>query len=307
MFLIYYKKMAKTKFEKIKKQVYANTNKRSVKKATRPVEKLQGATLTFSHSVENHIGNQQIGKMSDSDAVSVKELKKAVERIKESYPEADVEVKNLNEFLPEDLQSSVKAGVLLFRGGVDVILNKYNKTAKNVLEEQNTLQKDKKFFSTRMQRVLNKHARHNLCFDDYDQQPEYEKGKGTVVNFKRLPVTSMIRTELGELFGEKATNLKAEGNYYYDLNKTGIGFHGDTERRDVYGVRLGAGFPLHYQWFQYQKPIGERCVLELGEGDIYVMSEKAVGFDWLKSKDGLLTLRHAAGSAKYTTIKNNKN
>ena len=39
----------------------------------------------------------------------------------------------------------------------------------------------------------------------------------------------------------------------------------------------------------------------LNHGDLYVMSEKAVGTDWLLKNT--LTLRHAAGSRKYTTIK----
>ena len=40
-----------------------------------------------------------------------------------------------------------------------------------------------------------------------------------------------------------------EGNYYYDIKKCGIGFHGDAERRKVVGIRLGDSIPLHFQWF----------------------------------------------------------
>lgn len=29
-----------------------------------------------------------------------------------------------------------------------------------------------------------------------------------------------------------------EGNYYYDINKTGIGFHGDSERKKVIAISL---------------------------------------------------------------------
>ena len=39
-------------------------------------------------------------------------------------------------------------------------------------------------------------------------------------------------------------------------------------------------------------------------GDVYVMTEKAVGSDWKKST--ILTLRHSAGCKKYTTIKEKK-
>ena len=53
----------------------------------------------------------------------------------------------------------------------------------------------------------------------------------------------------------------------------------------------------------------------INAGDIYLMSEKATGQDWKKSvvqgvacpsgckKEALLTVRHAAGSAKYTKLK----
>ena len=39
---------------------------------------------------------------------------------------------------------------------------------------------------------------------------------------------------------EKCTNMVAEGNYYYDLKKCGIGFHGDAERKKVVAIRVGA-------------------------------------------------------------------
>ena len=32
--------------------------------------------------------------------------------------------------------------------------------------------------------------------------------------------------------------MKCESNYYYDINKTGIGYHGDSERRKVVVIRI---------------------------------------------------------------------
>ena len=101
--------------------------------------------------------------------------------------------------------------------------------------------------------------------------------------------------------GEKAKELACEGNYYYDVSKCGIGFHGDGERKRVVGLRLGASIPLHFQWFTKSNPIGNRFIVQLNHGDLYIMSEKAVGTDWMLSSK--ITLRHAAGSSKYTTIK----
>ena len=39
----------------------------------------------------------------------------------------------------------------------------------------------------------------------------------------------------------------------------------------------------------------------LDEGDVYCMSEKTVGTDWMTAPKKHYTLRHAAGSEKYTT------
>ena len=99
-------------------------------------------------------------------------------------------------------------------------------------------------------------------------------------------------------------DLRGEGNYYYDPRNTGIGFHGDAERRKVFGIRLAEDGtvtpPLHFQWFRKSNPIGDRIIIPLNAGDMYVMSEKAVGTDWLKKNT--YTLRHATGAPKYTTI-----
>ena len=61
------------------------------------------------------------------------------------------------------------------------------------------------------------------------------------------------------------SDLAAEGNYYYDVNKCGIGFHGDAERKRVIAIRLCSGkcYPLHYQWFLKGDPIGKRAIVEL--------------------------------------------
>jgi hypothetical protein len=149
-------------------------------------------------------------------------------------------------------------------------------------------------------RVVKKNARHNLCYGDYSQEPDYENGKGRIVSFDSIPCTEHIRKSMTKFFGEKGEGLNAEGNLYFDTSKCGIGFHGDAERKIVIAVRLGESIPLHYQWFYESKPVGKRVVLELNHGDIYIMSEKATGNDWKKKK--CLTLRHAAGCKKFTTI-----
>eukprot|EP00455_Lapot_gusevi_P035037 TRINITY_DN3876_c0_g1_i9.p1 TRINITY_DN3876_c0_g1~~TRINITY_DN3876_c0_g1_i9.p1 ORF type:complete len:154 (+),score=6.93 TRINITY_DN3876_c0_g1_i9:377-838(+) len=149
-------------------------------------------------------------------------------------------------------------------------------------------------------RVVNKLARYNLCYGNEAQEPDYEAKKGRVVAFRDVPLLNKIRINLPDFFGEKSENMLAELNYYYDTRKCGIGFHGDSERKRVIGLRIGAAMDMHWQWFCENRPIGTRAIIPLQGGDMYVMSEKAVGFDWKKRKTP--TLRHATG-AKFVIIK----
>lgn len=253
-------------------------------------------TLTFGDSAENHVGMEQLGERVDAgEGFSVEDLEAVATLI---GPAA--ELYNLNESLPAGV-TTVQASVLVIRSGVNILLG-YSEAAKELFAEQAALMTDRVDRHALMYgRVVNKHARWNLCFDDFNQEPSYEKGKGRVIDMKTLEKTNALYKKFSEFFGPKAASLKGEGNYYYDIDKCGIGFHGDSERRKVIGVRLGALLPLHYQWFYQGNPVGTRIVIPLNGGDIYLMSEKAVGTDWKSSK--IYTLRHATGCDKFTTIK----
>jgi hypothetical protein len=78
-----------------------------------------------------------------------------------------------------------------------------------------------------------------------------------VVAWENVPLLSTLRKNLGKYF-KGAEELAAEGNYYYDVKKCGIGFHGDSERKKVIAFRLATGKcePIHYQWSLKGQPIG---------------------------------------------------
>jgi hypothetical protein len=137
-----------------------------------------------------------------------------------------------------------------------------------------------------------------LCFADEDQEPNYEDGKGRIVAWKHIPRMTRIRNVIAEWTEDVLLN--AEANYYYDISKCGIGYHGDAERKKVVAIRMGASMPLYYRWYQNSIPVSEPIKVTLNDGDMYIMSEKAVGFDWLKKK--VATLRHATGCSKYTDV-----
>ncbi len=191
-------------------------------------------------------------------------------------------------------ENCAEASLLIVRDGANAFGD-----ADELYDEQAEQEYDSKAFM--YGRVVNKHARHNICFADFSQEPDYKNREGRIVAFDDVPLLQAIQQHLPDYFGEKATNLNIEGNFYYDIDKCGIGFHGDTERRKIIAIRLGNTIPLHYQWFKEGKPVGKRVIFSLDHGDLYMMSEKTTGCDWRKKN--IYTLRHAAGCEKYTTFK----
>jgi hypothetical protein len=158
---------------------------------------------------------------------------------------------------------------------------------------------------------LNKLARTNLCFvAGKEQEPAVYEGKGTIYDLKKLEslnrgvetLKEQIAAGLFEIGSKTKVEINVvEGNRYYNLKNTGIGFHGDTERVVVICISIGCdNYPMRWQWFKDGMPVGKSIDITLNSGDVYIMSEKAVGADWkLKSK---YTLRHSAGAKKYRDL-----
>jgi alkylated DNA repair dioxygenase AlkB len=253
-------------------------------------------TITYGENVENHVGNQQIGTTIDN-GVSYKNLKKIQKNLtKQKY---NCDFVDLKAFLKNEyINDAEDAGVLIVKDFVNTFFKKNDKST-TIFQELAQLNWDKK--CKMYGRVVNKKARHNLCFADFSQEPDYENDKGRVYNFKDLPDLDKMRKFLEKLLHE---DLNAEGNYYYDTDKCYIGYHGDTERKIVAGVRFGSDFPLYYRWYQYSEPVSAPHQIDLSSGDLYIMSDKAVGYDW-KTKS-TLTLRHAAGEESQKIKKNKK-
>lgn len=239
---------------------------------------METITITFGDVCENHVGNQQLGTLRD-EGFTIEDLEAFQRRFERRGLTCELHRLDSNpEFFP--------ASILIIRKGVDLFVE-----SEDLFEELKSLDWDKK--AKMRGRVVNKKARHNLCFADEAQDANYEEGKGTVIAFSDVHLLDHIRQNLSKILKTKGEGLYAEGNHYYDVNKTYIGFHGDSERKIVVALRLGASFPLIYQWYFRSEPVGKRFVFELEHGDMYVMSEKAVGRDWKKRSQ--YTLRHGAG------------
>jgi hypothetical protein len=260
-------------------------------------------TLTLGDQAENHAGMEKLGELvSEGEGFNFEDLKNMKEKLEEIealceliplYLYEDLNKIDNSTEVPED------AFVLVIRDGVNKILEN-TIDAEEMFKEHINLNVDK--MAWMRGKVVNKHARWNLCFDAENREPDYENKKGRIVSYDEIPITKKLLMEIPKYFGQKSENLKGEGNYYYDIESCGIGFHGDSERRKVIGIRLGMGITpdLHFQWFREGNAVGDRIIIPLNGGDIYVMSEKAVGTDWKKRKS--YTLRHATGCEKYTRI-----
>lgn len=250
-------------------------------------------SLTFSDQGENNVGMQLVGNMVPrGQGFNIHNLRKIQKKFVALGLET--ELYRLNDLYKETPPSDIiqEAYVLVIRQAIPVLLDG-PKMNDYLLEEMCSLEWDNKYFCTRRRKVLNKHARTNLCFGNEAQEPDYLQKKGTIVDYQSVPHLSQLLSRLPEFIGEKGTHLVCEGNRYYNLKKCGIGWHGDKERRKVIAFRLGHSMNLCYHWFFNHKPMGKMLKLNLHHGDMYIMSEKAVGTDW--SRSSIFTLRHCAG------------
>lgn len=175
-------------------------------------------------------------------------------------------------------KSNAEAYILIAKKGLECFASSID-----LLYELDKQDKDTKVFFHG--RVVNSTTKHNLLFDNDEQEPDYENKKGRVVSFNSVPILNHVKNSLNIL----DKNLRAHVNYYYDINKCKVGFQGSEGKIHI-GVRLGSPMLLRFGWFYLSKQVGANIDFNLQDGDIYILSEKATGHDYkVKHK---LTLRH---------------
>ena len=251
-------------------------------------------TLTWGCQAENHVGMQKVGNgLSDNGFTNENLI-----FVKNIFEAKNFECKlyDLNEEIKEIEETGIfdisKASILVIKNGVSLFTN-----PTILFNNLINLDWDKKYWDTRRQKVLNKHARYNLVFGDFNQKSDFENKKGTIYDINEIDGLAQIKNGLGDYFEDEFRNLECEGNYYYDINKCGIGYHGDAERKKVVGMRFGESCDLHYWWYYQSKRINKRISIPLEHGDMYIMNFKATGNDW--KQRNIYTLRHATGCKKY--------
>jgi len=255
--------------------------------------------LTFGDAGENHVGMEMVGKLGKAGSgFSPGDLQTIGQWMTKTY-KLKVELHVLT--IPE---SKEEASVLIIRDYISYDIQK------NIFSEMQSFDWDRKYYDTRRKKVLNKHARSNVVLlEAVEQHPDYDNKKGRIVDSNKLPFFATFKADMIRRFdsalkgrGIRIGPLICEGNQYFDLKKCGIGYHGDAERRKVICLSLGCdNYPMRWQWFKDSVPVGDPFKFRLNSGDVYVMSEKAVGHDW--KRRSIYTLRHAAGAAKYLSLK----
>jgi len=278
--------------------------------------KRTGMTFTFGEIAENgSMGMEKIGSIGDVDGLKRKELREVMKLARErGYTAKMVNLVKKGLGGTEHESHCEPAYVLVIENGCKFLAQVGASGEFEVPDDFHgalVAEHDKiesRYNRTELMRgrVKRLQARYKICIWEEDQEPDIAAGKGTIVAFDSVPLLKAMQRGIGTLF-PRLDGCPAEGNLYYDLDKCGIGFHGDSERRVVIAGRIVKNvqteketFPLRYVFFKNGDPIGKPVDINLPPGCVYLMSEKAVGWDWRKTKGGLITLRHAAGCDKYT-------
>jgi hypothetical protein len=187
------------------------------------------------------------------------------------------------------------AAVLVIRNGINLLMQDPYYSTKMLYEQKKTPYDEYK------QGNVSLGSRHGAVFGDVGRAHSKDYVESTIVAFDQVPYFQRFRQVLPRFFGEKTRLpgnklLFGEGNHYLDM-KSGIHFHGDTERKIVICCSLGRAMPLRFRWKVPYAPrhsfASEPIDIQLTHGDVYIMSEKATGNDWNTAR---LFVVHTAGS-----------
>lgn len=258
--------------------------------------------LTFGEVAILHVGGKELGNGIRDTGFSVDELKELSNKIG-----ILAEYVSISNALPEHLRKDNEAGVLVIRcnkestiGAVDTVdtLPLSLDFADRLFNEQVGVEYDAKYWDTRRSATLNKRARKNIVFGDIEVEHSDDYKQSSVKAFSNLPELNKIKEILPRILGDRANGLNAEGNHYHQP-KAGIGYHGDAERKTVICISLGKSSTLRYNWrmpgsSEHTHPAVD---LVVNHGDIYIMSEKATGYDW--KKRSRVRVVHGAGYKTY--------
>ena len=293
----------------------------------RPVALTSRYAITFGEASVLHVGGEELraaggGGGRQSRGFTVAELHAIAARLNEeagapAHP-AVADVVDLSSVLPATERSANAAAVLVVRNGAHVFTKgsgaglipssssphaaatSITTAADELYAEQQGIAYDRQYYDARRKRTLNKRARHNVVFGDVARSASADFREYTIHAFANSPRLNALRRALPHSLGPAAQGLSAEGNHYYEEG-SGIGFHGDAERKIVVCLSLGKTSTVRFHWRKPGSSTHDPDVgpidLQVHHGDVYVMSEKATGCDWrCRSRYRVV---HAAGADAY--------
>lgn len=270
---------------------------------------IHAAVLTFSCFAEGHVGmkieKNQIAKDGKNRALTYDDLAALYEKYStEWYGPRFFSLGSKG----QDRESRAPdACVLVIRDGMRMLGVDKDKLLNQI---QNIPSVDKQMLNTRQNKVQTKWKRHNFNIGDKSISADIANGQSTLYDFNSTFLTEAKKlrdafTKMGkENKLETMTDLLAEANVYYadeykKNNYCGIGYHGDAERPNspVIGCNVGKTRYLSFRSFYKSRYYRDETRIKLKHGDIYFMSEHAVGVNWKRS--GSVVYRHRAGSLKF--------
>lgn len=244
-------------------------------------------TLGKQYEVEN-------GESIPNDGFNLDDLNKA-----KHYFDSigcDTQIVHLNKYLHDNIKTD-DAYVLMVKQALQKMIG--DRLDKLYDEQLNLNVNTKGLFYGK---VLNLKSRQYICIRKNSRIPDYENGISRHLSFEDTPLLNEIKTMLGDNIIPEFVDYDVENNYYSNAARCGLGFHGDTGRNKIMGIRMGQPFPLFFQWYVKRQSISPYIKLMFEHGDIYMMSDKATGHDWKVTSDPYL--KHAAGYEKYLKINN---
>lgn len=175
-----------------------------------------------------------------------------------------------------------------------VIRPSTQEAANSCLQEVENIKFDT--FTSLRGKVLNAHTRHLVFLGEESRSPDASTGEHTVLGWSQIPAIERARSDLAGMLGGLPDVRSGCVLKYPDINKCGVSWHGDGERRQTIVYRVGSSSssrPLCFQWYLQGEAVGPVVRVHLENGDFLVSSAKAVGTDWKTRK--VPTLRHATG------------
>jgi hypothetical protein len=254
------------------------------------------STLTFSSSTESFVGMKVNGvKLSKGYSVDV------LDRVRKAFQAKGC--------LIDDIALAIHSGtgrvarVLVIRGALLDASNGLADAATMDLEEIVHPQTDRQ--AIMRGKLMDRHARYCACIGDEPVTADLINGIGVVIDFQAIPAVNAIRKFIGVV--PETQGKLAELNYYFDASKCYIGPHGDSERPDVLGCVIGQTKNLYFQGYRGTRPVGERVIITLNHGDLYIGCDVAFGYQWKRERNrsDIIHYRHAASQTGNRMLKSN--